>query len=209
MSDVPIYTKAEMDAQLDRISALSAELETVKGERDAYKTEYEGACVDGMKQAARAEAAEAKLAGGEAVDVRHFNILAEAMAEVKATSDGLSDQSIAEIVAGCIEEINALTHPAPTHEDGSGAVIDGELQNYIHRCRELSENGQYSWWSRLADILSSVSHTSGEVTEAMVEAEFWLSGALACKEWHWDADQHEAATDSLERIRALASGGKQ
>lgn len=36
---------------------------------------------------------------------RHFDILAEAMAEIKATSDGLSDQTVAEIVAGCIREI--------------------------------------------------------------------------------------------------------
>lgn len=42
------------------------------------------------------------------IDPRHFDILAEAMAEVKATSDGLSDQPIADIVAGCIEEIAAL-----------------------------------------------------------------------------------------------------
>jgi hypothetical protein len=42
------------------------------------------------------------------IDPRHFNILAEAMAEVKATSDGLSDQSIADIVDGCLAEIEAL-----------------------------------------------------------------------------------------------------
>lgn len=38
----------------------------------------------------------------------HFDILAEAMAEVKASSDGLSDQPIAEIVQGCLDEIAAL-----------------------------------------------------------------------------------------------------
>lgn len=41
-------------------------------------------------------------------DGLHLNILAEAMAEVKATSDGLSDQPIAAIVAGCIDEIKEL-----------------------------------------------------------------------------------------------------
>lgn len=42
------------------------------------------------------------------IDPRHFEILTEAMAEVKATSDGLSDQPIADIVAGCLAEIEAL-----------------------------------------------------------------------------------------------------
>jgi len=42
------------------------------------------------------------------IDPRHFEILAEAMAEIKATSDGLSNQPIADIVAGCLEEIAAL-----------------------------------------------------------------------------------------------------
>lgn len=45
----------------------------------------------------------------DAPDRRHFEILAEAMAEVKATSDGLSYQPIADIVAGCLEEIAALS----------------------------------------------------------------------------------------------------
>lgn len=49
----------------------------------------------------------------QAPSVSHFHILAEAMAEVKATSDGKSDQAIADIVSGCIEEIAAL-HPTPT-----------------------------------------------------------------------------------------------
>lgn len=62
---------------------------------------------------ARAEAAEARVAELEAAldrapDGRHFDILAEALAEVKATSDGQSDQSIADIVAGCLDEIAAL-----------------------------------------------------------------------------------------------------
>lgn len=42
------------------------------------------------------------------IDPRHFNILAEALSEIKATSDGLSDQPIADIVAGCLSEIEAL-----------------------------------------------------------------------------------------------------
>ena len=39
---------------------------------------------------------------------KHLGILADAMAEVKATSDGLSDQPITDIVQGSIDEIAAL-----------------------------------------------------------------------------------------------------
>lgn len=52
-----------------------------------------------------------------------------------------------------------------------------------------------------------------EKDAALHEADFWLEGALTCKTWNWDADQHEAATGSLERIRAArrvreAQGGE-
>ena len=36
---------------------------------------------------------------------RHFNALADAMAEIKATNDGVSIQPIAEILAWCLREI--------------------------------------------------------------------------------------------------------
>lgn len=35
------------------------------------------------------------------------------------------------------------------------------------------------------------------------EADFWLEGALTCKTWNWDADQHEAATLCRNRIVEL------
>lgn len=35
------------------------------------------------------------------------------------------------------------------------------------------------------------------------EADFWLEGALTCKTWHWDADQHEAASLCRERIAQI------
>jgi hypothetical protein len=40
--------------------------------------------------------------------LRVSDISVEAMAEVKATNDGLSDQTITEIVDGCLAEIAAL-----------------------------------------------------------------------------------------------------
>lgn len=44
-------------------------------------------------------------------DARLLNILAEAIAEVKATSDGESDQPIADIVSWCLAEIAAISSP--------------------------------------------------------------------------------------------------
>lgn len=44
----------------------------------------------------------------------HFELLAEALAEVKATSDGDSEQPIAQIVAGCLAEIAALSEGQST-----------------------------------------------------------------------------------------------
>jgi hypothetical protein len=39
---------------------------------------------------------------------RHLMIMAEALSEIKATSDGHSDQPIADIISGCLGEIQAL-----------------------------------------------------------------------------------------------------
>ncbi len=39
---------------------------------------------------------------------RHFMIIVEALSEIKATSDGLSEQPIADIISGCVSEIQAL-----------------------------------------------------------------------------------------------------
>lgn len=41
-----------------------------------------------------------------------------------------------------------------------------------------------------------------EARKALEEADFWLEGALNCKEWSWDEHQHDAASGSLQRIRA-------
>jgi hypothetical protein len=39
---------------------------------------------------------------------RHLLIMVEAMSEIKATSDGLSEQPISDIIAGCIFEIKQI-----------------------------------------------------------------------------------------------------
>lgn len=60
---------------------------------------------------ARAEAAEAALQ--TAPQHAHFNILAEALAEIKATVDGQSARPVRDIVYGCLAEIAALAPPQP------------------------------------------------------------------------------------------------
>ncbi|MDF1599670.1 hypothetical protein PZ895_07760 [Mesorhizobium sp. YIM 152430] len=65
----------------------------------------------------------------QAPSQRHFDILVEAMAEVKATSDGGSDQPIADIVAGCIAEITALPAEARLAQaEGGPAVTDDAVR---------------------------------------------------------------------------------
>lgn len=104
---------AEVEEVASSLATLQAEVERLTKERDE-----EAVCVayaegDFKKALDRAEAAETELAQlkqqlAERPGVRHFDILAEAMAEVKATSDGDSTQPIADIVAGCLAEIDAL-----------------------------------------------------------------------------------------------------
>ena len=40
-------------------------------------------------------------------------------------------------------------------------------------------------------------------------ADSWITAALECKEWRWDADQHEAATHTRDEIRAALGGKKE
>ena len=35
-------------------------------------------------------------------------------------------------------------------------------------------------------------------------ADSWITAALECKDWYWDADQHEAATHTRDELRAAA-----
>lgn len=42
-----------------------------------------------------------------------------------------------------------------------------------------------------------------ELVEVLTMTEAWLTACLECKEWHWDGDQCEAATEAATRARAL------
>lgn len=53
----------------------------------------------------------------------------------------------------------AAPKPSPTAPATGGVVEADELRRYIDRCRELSAQGEYAWWSRLADILAALSRS--------------------------------------------------
>jgi hypothetical protein len=39
-------------------------------------------------------------------------------------------------------------------------------------------------------------------------ADSWITAALECKDWHWDEDQHKAATHTRDELRAALEGKK-
>lgn len=39
-------------------------------------------------------------------------------------------------------------------------------------------------------------------------ADSWITAALECEDWHWDADQKEAATHTRDELRATMEGKK-
>lgn len=164
---------------IDRLDSLTADLETVKGE-NAELRRIVGECASALGNGAyistegtlsfmallpqeirlrveawakRALAAEAKLAGGEAVVCR----------SCKGTGYSFGEVTSGRICIRCSGS-GALTHPAPTHEDGSG-----EAEDMLQTAKELRDNAngdcgaiqQAIHWERKA-----ASHTSGEVTEA-------------------------------------------
>ena len=57
------------------------------------------------------------------------------------------------------------TKRAEAAERLAGARVkmpSGELCRYIEQCREISNGGEYPWWSRLAEILSALAEPAGE-----------------------------------------------
>lgn len=52
------------------------------------------------------------------VSEKHFDALCEGMAEIKATNDGFSDQPIANIICGVLDEINEADDPIFWHDLG-------------------------------------------------------------------------------------------
>ena len=66
---------------------------------------------------------------------------------------------------------------------------------------------EISNWTYLGPCLTSDEATALQARVAELErlaglADSWITAALECKDWHWDADQHEAATHTRDELRA-------
>lgn len=61
--------------------------------------------------------------------------------------------------------------PLGEGEKGEAVAEPEELRRYIDRCRELSQDGEYAWWSRLVDILSAVAPPSPEAGKLAADLE--------------------------------------
>ncbi|MEO3387365.1 hypothetical protein [Mesorhizobium sp. CAU 1741] len=164
--DSMAYWSGKLNAADARIAELEAENARLTKERDESGRRWRDS-FDAMHQ--RAMRAEAK----HVVDLRHFNILVEAMAEVKATSDGLSDQPVADIVQGCIDEIASL-EPAPETEE----PFDAEMRDI-----EASINSG----ARRSSHRFSLSPPTGKdavqtvTVERLIEQAAHLELGLACR----------------------------
>lgn len=53
-----------------------------------------------------------------------------------------------------------------------------------------------------ADHLAEANREIARLRELVEMSEIWLNAALGCKDWVWDVDQHEAATETLRDLRA-------
>ena len=57
---------------------------------------------------------------------------------------------------GEVVEAETLEEAAERLAEARVKVSADELQRYIEKCKEISNSGEYSWWSRLAEILSAL-----------------------------------------------------
>ena len=81
-------------------------------------------------------------------------VRADLYEQVKRERDEAHDREMSAVIG----ETEA-TKRAEAAERLAGARVKAtsdELSRYIERCRELSDGGEYSWWSRLAEILSAL-----------------------------------------------------
>lgn len=155
-----------------RIAALEAQLAEKEAENERLRKaveemEYSDGDASFWRHIAKQNAEALSRTGAvKVIDPRHFDILVEAMAEVKATSDGLSDQPIADIVQGCIDEIAALEPAEPE-------CATEECSN--HATNEFIRGGVGSFYCgdcfvKVIEACETTRPAEQAVTEAMVEA---------------------------------------
>lgn len=84
-----------------------------------------------------------------------------------------------------------------SHDEGDYVVAFSQAADTITRLKIENE--------ALRSIVRSAKRNGGEIDqrELLVEASFWIEGALNCPNWNWDADQHLAASFTLASIKEV------
>ena len=105
------------DTLVERLRDRDAKIAELERERDSLLKSHRTLNVSGARLEAQVAELTQKLE--RAPDPTHFMLLAEALAEIKATVDGQSNQPVADIISGCIEEILALPNRARALNSGA------------------------------------------------------------------------------------------
>lgn len=71
--------------------------------------------------------------------------------------------------------------------------------------REQYRSGKRDKTAAVQSFAAHRLNSHKELAECLHGAELWLTAALECKDWHWDGDQFEAATECRDRARAALS----
>ena len=102
--------------------------------------------------------------GGNYVNLTADVVLLSDYAALRAELEQVKRNNI-----GLHDEVQFMRNAAKENREAAerlaGARVEipsDELHRYIERCREMSNRGEYSWWSRLSEILSALAEPAGE-----------------------------------------------
>ncbi|EXL09733.1 hypothetical protein [Aquamicrobium defluvii] len=150
---------------------------------------------------------------GRWVSFSDYEALRSELEQARRERDGFRD-----IAARKSDQVAALIK-AEAAERLAGARVKAtsdELSRYIERCRELSDGGEYSWWSRLAEILSALAEPAGEVEPVAwryrYNGKWYVCDSEAVARLGWDVTplytnppDASAIREALERGQAFAN----
>ena len=83
--------------------------------------------------------------------------------------------------------------------------MNDDLEALVARLRSGST---YDDRTDAADLIEALQARVVELERLAGLADSWITAALECKDWLWDADQHEAATHTRNELRAALEGKK-
>ena len=92
-----------------------------------------------------------------------------------------------------------------------GECERGRWPSYWVRQNEdcwTAEECEYIGPCLIPDEATALQKRVAELEGMLGLADSWITAVIECKEWHWDADQHESATHTRDEIRAALTGGK-